>query len=118
MVPIHNVHREVEQVDKIMEKIIQVRTVDTEVIEVERRVDNVIIEERIKEVERIVPYMQDRIVEIQTYRDKIVPVERVIQEIREVQQIVEKVVDRISEVPRVYEVEKLVEKRVDVPKII
>ena len=63
---------------------------------------DVIIEERIKEVEKIVPYFQDRIVQVERWREKIVPIERVIQEIREVKQIVEKVVDRVAEIPKIY----------------
>ena len=64
MVPIQIVHREIEQVDKFREKIVPIKQEQIKVIEVEKLVDNIIIQERVKEVEKIVPYIQDRIVEI------------------------------------------------------
>ena len=64
MVPIEVVHREIEQVDKFREKIVPVKQEQIKVIEVEKHIDNVVIQERVKEVEKVVPYIQDRIVEV------------------------------------------------------
>jgi hypothetical protein len=48
MVPIEVVHREIEQVDKIREKIVPIKQEQIKVIEVERHIDNIIIQERVK----------------------------------------------------------------------
>ena len=49
--------------------------------------------------------------------DDILKVFRVVPKIVEVEKIIEKIVDRIIEVPQVIPIEKIVEKIVEVPKI-
>ena len=103
---------------QILEKIVQVRSEEVHIKEVTRTVEKVVIQERIKEVEKIVPYITEKIIEVPTYKEKTVPLEKVITEIREVPVYIEKIVALTNDVPRVYEVERYQEKVIQVPQIV
>ncbi|KLT42389.1 hypothetical protein CC85DRAFT_93486 [Cutaneotrichosporon oleaginosum] len=105
--------KEVE-VEKVVEKIVEVEKIVTKEVFVDRPVDKIIEIEKIVEKEVIKEVPVDRIVE------KIIdrPVEVIVEKPVEVEKLVEKVV----EVPKIIEVEKIVEKvverQVEVPKIV
>ena len=55
-------------VPQIVEKIVQVKSEEVQIKEVTRTVEKAVIHERIKEVEKIVPYITEKIVEVPTFR--------------------------------------------------
>ena len=89
---------------------------DVRVEQIYGTVEKAVVREVIKEVEKITPYMNEVIKEIQTrvtepaiqYQDRIV----------EVPTIIEKLVTVNNDVPRVYEIQQLEEKVVQVPHIV
>lgn len=72
--------------------------------------------EKIVEVEKSVPvrevvnHISTELREIQCFKEKLVPVEKIVEKIVEVPVIVEKIVEKIIRVPEIVEVEKIVEK--------
>ena len=54
--------------------------------------------------------MQEKIVEVPTVNQVVVPEKTTVREVNVVQQVIEKIVERVIELPRVIEVEKIIEK--------
>lgn len=79
-------------------------------------IEKPVVQERIKEVEKITPYYNEVIKEVQTkiveptvqYQDRVV----------EVPTVIEKMVTINNDVPKVYEIQQLEEKVVQVPHIV
>ena len=79
-------------------------------------IEKPVVQERIKEVEKITPYYNEVIKEVQTkvveptvqYQDRVV----------EVPTVIEKMVTINNDVPKVYEIKQLEEKVVQVPHIV
>lgn len=94
----------------------QVRVEEVKIETVETVVEKVVIQEKIKEVETIVPYYNETIKEVQTKVTE--PVNTTVERILEVPTILEKLIVVNNEVPRVYEIERLFEKVVPVPQIV
>ena len=104
------------QVVQEIENIVQVKVEDVRIEEIYGTVEKPVVREVLKEVEKITPYYNEVIKEVQTkiveptvqYQDRIV----------EVPTLIEKLVTINNDVPKVYEIDRLEEKVVQVPHIV
>jgi len=62
--------------------------------------------------------MQEKVVEVPTTKQVVVPEKTTVREVSVVQQVIEKIVERVIELPRVIEVEKVLEKIVEKQQIV
>jgi hypothetical protein len=104
------------QIIQEVEKIVQVRAEEVRIEEVVTVVEKPVIQEVLREIEKITPYISETIKEVQVKVTE--PFIQTNNVITEVPTIIEKVITVSNEVPRVYEVERLFEKIVTVPQIV
>lgn len=98
------------EVEKIIEKIVE-RVVEVpQVIPIEKIVEKIIEVPRIQEIERIVQVPIEIVKVVDNVIEKVIEVPSTCEKIVEVPRIVEKIVEKIIEVPKVIEVEKIIEK--------
>jgi hypothetical protein len=104
------------QVIQEVEKIVQVRSEEVRIEEVVTVVEKPVFHEVLKEIEKIVPYISESIKEVKVNVN--VPFAQNTNVIQAVPTIIEKVVVVNNDVPRIYEVERLFEKMVEVHQIV
>ena len=105
------------EVPQIVEKIVPRETTKVETVEILRTEEKVVIDTQVREVVKEVPYIRDRVKEVEVIKEKIVPIHTTVQEIVTAQQIIEKIVEKTVTVPKIHEVERLQEKIVQVTQI-
>jgi hypothetical protein len=98
------------EVEKIIEKVTEKLVEVPQVIPIEKIVEKVIEVPRVQEIEKVVHVPVEIVKVVDNIIEKIVEVPSIIEKIVEVPRIIEKVVEKIVEVPKVIEVEKIVEK--------
>lgn len=81
----------------VVEQVVELR-------EIEKYVEKILIEKEIREVEKIVPYIQEVIKEVPTIIEKVVTVEKSVDKIVTVEKIIEKVIEKVITLPQIYEV--------------
>ena len=118
VVSVDKILEKIVQVPQLIEKVVQVHTDNTEIREVDRIVEKIVVQQVIKEVPTQQIIVQEKFTEVPTIREKVVPIKETIREIVQVQQILEKIVERIIEVPKVVEVTKHIDKIIEVPKVV
>lgn len=79
----------------------EVQVQNTKVDIVDRVVEKVVESQKVNVVKEQVVAVQERIKEVPSVAEKIVPVKEVVREQIPVQQIMEKIVERVVEVPKV-----------------
>lgn len=104
MVIVENNFEKIVQVPQIIERIVEIHTELVEVEEVERIVERIIPKNVIQTVTEDNVIVQNKVQEVPAVVEKLVPVKEIVREIVEVERIVEKVVERVVEVPKIIEV--------------
>jgi hypothetical protein len=99
-----------------IEKIVQIRNEEVRIEEIERVIEKPVYVEVLKEIEKIVPYIEQSIIEVRVSTTE--PAIQTEEKFTEVPTIIEKLRTANNEIPRIYEVEKIVEKLVPVPQLI
>jgi hypothetical protein len=97
---------------------VQVVHENTKVQEVERVVDKIVEVVKTNVVNQKEFIVQEKVVEVPTQREIVVPQKETVREQIPVQQIIEKIIERVIEVPKLVEVEKIVEKMVEKQQIV
>lgn len=115
------VEKEVEKIVtciQTVEKIVEVRCETIKVEEIEKNKVEVVIQEKYKEIEKVVPYIQTEYKEIECIQEKIVlnnvPVEKIV----EVDVCIEKICPIYETITTPVEVECYKEKVVEVTKVV
>jgi hypothetical protein len=80
---------------------VEVKVQNTKVDVVDRVVEKVVESQKVNVVKEQVVAVQERIKEVPSVAEKIVPVKEVVREQVPVQQIMEKIVERVVEIPKV-----------------
>lgn len=118
VVPIESYVEKVVQVPQTIEKIVEVKVESIRVETLVEKIQVPVFREEIREIEKIVPYVQTEIKEVKLTEEKIVLNNVEVEKIVPVDRFVEKLVSEIHEIVKAKEVVQYIDKPVEVQKLI